>query len=207
MTWFIGYGNVRRFAGRLLHARVYKRVNQTALQTYWKRLQIALRNWKVNERIRELAEQSGGFPCSEDEWGFYNKDLEKFAELIVRECANIALREDHDPYECILKHFGVEKMSGYCEDCGNTICICDEIQSAKPVAWMDKDVLERFKTDRDDVTTRVSVYKCINDIPLYTTPQQREWIGLTEDEAAECWNTSAVQTWKNIEAKLKEKNP
>jgi len=29
-------------------------------------------------------------------------------------------------------------MSGYCEDCGNTICICDEIQSAKPVAWMDK---------------------------------------------------------------------
>ena len=34
--------------------------------------------------------------------------LEKFAELIIKECANIALREDHDPYECILKHFGVE---------------------------------------------------------------------------------------------------
>ena len=32
----------------------------------------------------------------------------KFAELIVRECADIALREEHDPYECILKHFGVE---------------------------------------------------------------------------------------------------
>jgi hypothetical protein len=34
--------------------------------------------------------------------------LEKFAELIIKECADIALREDHDPYECILKHFGVE---------------------------------------------------------------------------------------------------
>ena len=33
---------------------------------------------------------------------------QRFAELIVWECANIALREDHDPYECILKHFGVK---------------------------------------------------------------------------------------------------
>ena len=34
--------------------------------------------------------------------------LEKFAEMIVRECADIALREEHDPYECIKKHFGVK---------------------------------------------------------------------------------------------------
>jgi hypothetical protein len=40
--------------------------------------------------------------------------------------------------------------------------------------------------------------------PLYTAP--REWVGLTDEEAAECWSTSAVQTWKHIEAKLKEKN-
>jgi len=33
-----------------------------------------------------------------------------------------------------------------------------------------------------------------------------EWVGLTDEEAAECWSTSAVQTWKHIEAKLKEKN-
>jgi hypothetical protein len=36
--------------------------------------------------------------------------LERFAELIVRECAGIALREEHDPYECILKHFGIETV-------------------------------------------------------------------------------------------------
>ena len=32
---------------------------------------------------------------------------EKFAELIVKECAAVALREDHDPADCILSHFGL----------------------------------------------------------------------------------------------------
>lgn len=43
-------------------------------------------------------------------------------------------------------------------------------------------------------------------VPLYTTPPQRPWVGLTAEQAAECWTTSATQTWKNFEAKLKEKN-
>ena len=37
-------------------------------------------------------------------------------------------------------------------------------------------------------------------------PAQRTWVGLTEQEAAECWSTSTVRTWQAIEAKLKEKN-
>ena len=49
--------------------------------------------------------------------------------------------------------------------------------------------------------------KPFNDAtPLYTAPPQRPWVGLTAEEAAECWTTSATQTWKNFEAKLKEKN-
>ena len=36
--------------------------------------------------------------------------------------------------------------------------------------------------------------------------KKREWVGLTAQEAADCWTTSATQTWKNFEAKLKEKN-
>ena len=43
-------------------------------------------------------------------------------------------------------------------------------------------------------------------VPLYTAPPQREWVGLTAQEAAECWTTNAVQIWENFEAKLKEKN-
>ena len=42
-------------------------------------------NERIKKQIRGLAEQAGGFPCSQDEWGFYNKGLEKFAELIVKE--------------------------------------------------------------------------------------------------------------------------
>ena len=59
----------------------------------------------MNERIIEMAIEAGFNPvnCT----GSNVPLFEKFAELIVRECANIALREDHDPYECILKHFGV----------------------------------------------------------------------------------------------------
>ena len=34
----------------------------------------------------------------------------------------------------------------------------------------------------------------------------KPWFGLTEKEAAQCWNPNARENWKNIEAALKEKN-
>ena len=43
-------------------------------------------------------------------------------------------------------------------------------------------------------------------IPLYTTPPQRPWVGLTDEEAAWCQSPTVTETWKRIEAKLKEKN-
>jgi len=59
----------------------------------------------MNDRIIEMAIEAGFNPvnCT----GSNVPLFEKFAELIVKECASIALREEHDPYECILKHFGV----------------------------------------------------------------------------------------------------
>ena len=49
----------------------------------------------MNERIQKLAEQAKGtktpgYPV----WRFYNSELEKFAELIVRECANRLMQDD-----------------------------------------------------------------------------------------------------------------
>lgn len=41
---------------------------------------------------------------------------------------------------------------------------------------------------------------------LYAMPPQRPWIGLTAQEAADCWTTSATKTWHNFEAALKDKN-
>ena len=69
----------------------------------------------MNERIRELALQAGlefdNDLALEPEPIYYTtqKDLEKFAELIVRECAEIA--DKAEPYKAsdlIKQHFGVE---------------------------------------------------------------------------------------------------
>jgi len=65
----------------------------------------------MNERIKQLVKQAGldddMFPI--DEWD--NPELEKFAELIVRECANRATwaqdTGEADVGGEVLKHFGV----------------------------------------------------------------------------------------------------
>ena len=60
----------------------------------------------MNERIEELAEQCG-FRSNPD---IYDRnqsfDIEKFAELIVRECADYAFSDEQD-HRAMLKHFGV----------------------------------------------------------------------------------------------------
>jgi hypothetical protein len=64
----------------------------------------------MNPRIKELAEEAVNAVQSRPngicDMSKYNQ---KFAELIIQECANFALREDHDPSDCILNHFGVER--------------------------------------------------------------------------------------------------
>jgi hypothetical protein len=44
------------------------------------------------------------------------------------------------------------------------------------------------------------------DQTAHDTPPQRTWVGLTAQEAADCWSTSATKTWQAIEQALKEKN-
>ena len=66
----------------------------------------------MNERIKELAEQAGF--CHDVNNGIYLcalMHMEKFAELLIRECAEVA--EDYDGAHyvgtTIKQHFGVEK--------------------------------------------------------------------------------------------------
>ena len=66
----------------------------------------------MNERIRELAEQAGfsfKYKTAPDELnpGHKLQDLEKFAELIVKECVAIVWNDKDQ--KRILKHFGVEE--------------------------------------------------------------------------------------------------
>ena len=75
----------------------------------------------MNERIRELALKSGlRAPYGSDHEGLQDFDYRKFAELIVRECADHCdllldhkissewSRGTHDCSKAIKKHFGVE---------------------------------------------------------------------------------------------------
>ena len=74
----------------------------------------------MNERIKELAEQAGFIDRGTNHTAYMNFDHEKFAELIVQECAGIChkMAEDSDSYvvhdgdtcaEQIREHFGVEE--------------------------------------------------------------------------------------------------
>jgi hypothetical protein len=88
----------------------------------------------------------------------------------------------------------------------------------EPVAWMDEygDVLSANVVDGNG----------LRNIPLYTTPPKREWVGLTDkemEEAMDYWSDPSrsayggawsadsecvdmVRTWRYIEAKLRQKN-
>ena len=65
----------------------------------------------MNERIKELFHQAYGYPID-----VVGKQAEKFAELIVQECADFA--DEHNDYSegvtlgvgrALKKHFGVEE--------------------------------------------------------------------------------------------------
>jgi hypothetical protein len=66
----------------------------------------------MNQRIRELAEQAG---YEKDMFGIGHWDMpecKKFAELIVRKCADIGQRYADGNYEVpnqILEYFGMEE--------------------------------------------------------------------------------------------------
>jgi hypothetical protein len=44
------------------------------------------------------------------------------------------------------------------------------------------------------------------DVHYWQTKAQRPWVGLTAQEAVDCWSTSVTKIWHNFEAALKEKN-
>jgi hypothetical protein len=65
----------------------------------------------MNQRIRELAEQAGASRrAGVGGLVFRDAELKKFAELIIRECAEVASDYDGAHYvgTAIEKHFGVE---------------------------------------------------------------------------------------------------
>jgi len=78
----------------------------------------------------------------------------------------------------------------------------EEAEKVEPVAWMSPNK-ERLEFARKD-----TVYGT-HTIPLYTTPPQREWVGLTDKEIRDIHWSKPMDEYgyaRAIEAKLKEKN-
>ena len=74
----------------------------------------------------------------------------------------------------------------------------------EPVAWMDE--------DGDVLSASIVDGKGLRNIPLYTNPPQRTWVGLTDEDRLRLWlktESEDVDRYafaKAIETKLKEKN-
>ncbi len=73
----------------------------------------------MNERIKELAEQAGLAQAADVRAGYiYPEGMEKFAELIIRECTNmlptdsIRNEEGVHMFYVIRDHFGVSGIEG-----------------------------------------------------------------------------------------------
>jgi hypothetical protein len=71
----------------------------------------------------------------------------------------------------------------------------------EPVAWMDEygDVLSASAVDGNG----------LRNIPLYTTPPRREWVGLTVKDIEWCFydaNDARIVAARSIETNLREKN-
>ena len=63
----------------------------------------------MNERIKQLAEQAGStHKLNLGVYQFYTDELEKFAELIVRECVDRAFANG-DNVDYLKQYFGVDQ--------------------------------------------------------------------------------------------------
>jgi hypothetical protein len=73
----------------------------------------------------------------------------------------------------------------------------------EPVAWLSTDSIGERHLCFDKPLDNDPVQ------PLYTTPPQRTWVGLTDEELADCmdvYDVASTDYARAIEAKLKEKN-
>jgi hypothetical protein len=81
----------------------------------------------------------------------------------------------------------------------------------EPVAWLDTEWGDRICPEVGyEATITEDHPRNLGWIPLYTTPPQRPWVGLTDDEIYKIAFALEGEHWRKIadaiEAKLKEKN-
>ena len=120
-----------------------------------------------------------------------------------KEALTLALEALEEPKEHFAKHRRLDAITAIKEALAQP--------EQEPVTWRYK-IVDVFGRPAWTLKTPKSDTRVLESQPLYTTPPQRTWIGLTDEEIAqgckESWVTE--QAWQSAvwwaEAKLKEKN-
>jgi len=135
----------------------------------------------MNQELMDMARQAGITMSSQygAQWEANTEDLEAFAALV-------AAQPVQEPW-CM----GMNGCKTKCAD-------CPDEPAQEPVAWMREDATLRFAEGKVFAVGQ----------PFYTTPQQRPWVGLTDEDHMQFaisqfgWDELIAA----VEAKLKEKN-
>ena len=91
---------------------------------------------------------------------------------------------------------------------------CKAAAQPEPVAWLEllREAKDNCKASivEEGISASRKEYRIELEArltaALNASPPKRPWVGLTDEEASWCQAPSTIQTWKRIEAKLKEKN-
>ena len=67
-----------------------------------------------------------------------------------------------------------------------------------------EDGIESVKPEQEPVEDVVAYHS--DGTRTVRIAPKRPWVGLTTQEAADCWTTSATKTWNNFESALRSKN-
>jgi hypothetical protein len=123
----------------------------------------------------------------------FNASAEKMHEAIA------ALKERlADPMRDV-QRLGQEPVRLQCVTCGTVYA-----NGVPPqVAWPEQ---EPVAFASHGVINWIADKQFQHEADLYTTPPQRIWVGLTDEEKGFCAAPTYVETVARIEAKLKEKN-
>jgi hypothetical protein len=103
--------------------------------------------------------------------------------------------------DLIIDALSVAESSVWSDKITEALAAARELQALKPVAWMLPDYGDVLPASEADGTG-------IYNIPLYTAPPRKPWVGLTDDEIKKImqrWRNGYIDI-KDVEQLLKDKN-